>query len=122
MNTVYQKLCQYQTNKPSVTVDELMEIWSDLIDISGDYIKTGQAHLFEMMDIYLAKVLSKLDNDEKEQIVCTICQREITSEILYKTRCEHFFHRGCIMTWNKIKTTCPMCRGDLKNIIFAVNY
>lgn len=40
---------------------------------------------------------------------CAICLEEI--EGVFKTLpCKHSFHCGCIKTWLKRKSTCPVCR------------
>lgn len=53
---------------------------------------------------------------------CSIC---LCSHANYKTRCDHWFHRGCLETWvlteHRAKAihedlTCPMCRRDIDGI------
>jgi len=42
---------------------------------------------------------------------CSICLAAIeatTSSV--RTACGHHFHFGCLATWSKTKSTCPMCR------------
>lgn len=46
---------------------------------------------------------------------CSICLEYITD--IYTTICNHTFHIFCIKKWLSIKTTCPMCRKPLRDIV-----
>lgn len=50
----------------------------------------------------------------KENPICTVCQEDFKiNEIIKKIRCQHSFHKDCIMPWLNIKNTCPTCRKTM---------
>ena len=38
-----------------------------------------------------------------------------------RTPCGHHFHRGCLVTWLRQRSTCPLCRLDLRALAEARN-
>ena len=51
---------------------------------------------------------------------CSICLEEIEGACKTLT-CKHTFHCGCIKTWLKRKSTCPVCRkGILRSEVYRV--
>ena len=47
----------------------------------------------------------------KEADICSICLiRYQRGDKIMKTRCKHLFHSMCILDWNDIINTCPLCR------------
>ena len=50
-------------------------------------------------------------------IRCSICLENITPEDV-KTKCQHKFHKNCLVAWCKSnkKCECPNCRKDIKSI------
>jgi hypothetical protein len=54
----------------------------------------------------------KAEIDLEEQ--CSICQSDIiTNSMIYKTNCNHVYHKDCLDQWVKYKNTCPYCRAEL---------
>ncbi len=45
---------------------------------------------------------------------CSICLENIHFSDLYKTCCNHCFHKECIKKWNK--SSCPICRTCISPI------
>jgi len=46
---------------------------------------------------------------------CPICFVDYEpNEELVKLPCNHLYHKQCILSWLKLKSTCPTCRLDLK--------
>ena len=48
-----------------------------------------------------------------EPIECSICMSNIeNSRLMAVTRCNHYFHRTCLLKWKtrKVIPTCPNCR------------
>ncbi|XP_037125509.1 E3 ubiquitin-protein ligase TTC3 [Syngnathus acus] len=43
---------------------------------------------------------------------CIICQEEMSPPDCLVLECRHTFHKKCITSWLKEKTTCPTCRKD----------
>ena len=58
-------------------------------------------------------------NKESEKINCAICFEEVKKkkDVDYSNtclRCEHVFHRKCLIPWIRQKDTCPICRKKKK--------
>ena len=52
-------------------------------------------------------------NDENK--MCLICLEEYkNNDIIKKLPCNHIFHSECLKIWLSHKTTCPICRNDLR--------
>lgn len=45
---------------------------------------------------------------------CPICYESVTPGTSTTTRCNHVFHSTCLQRWMEVKTTCPMCRDDIR--------
>ena len=45
---------------------------------------------------------------------CPICYEEVTKGTSTTTRCKHVFHKACLQRWMEEKTTCPMCRENIR--------
>lgn len=43
---------------------------------------------------------------------CSICLEPLNTNVI-KTKCNHHFHRGCIVQSLTIKTNCPLCRTEI---------
>ena len=51
----------------------------------------------------------------KKQTECSICLTEFEKEnMVSSTSCNHIFHHDCIKEWTHYKTSCPVCREELK--------
>jgi len=51
----------------------------------------------------------------KEQTECSICLTEFEKEnMVSSTLCNHIFHHDCIKEWTHYKSSCPVCREELK--------
>ncbi|CAM9936659.1 unnamed protein product [Bubo scandiacus] len=55
---------------------------------------------------------------ESEQI-CPICRDE-RDDTAYVMPCCHRFCLGCILRWADVKAECPLCRGPVESVRFAV--
>lgn len=52
-------------------------------------------------------------NDENK--ICSICLEEYkNNDKIKKLDCNHIFHSECVKIWLSNKTTCPICRTDLR--------
>ena len=46
---------------------------------------------------------------------CSICMENINNKKnLYRSICNHKFHKNCIIKWLEIKPNCPYCRKYFK--------
>ena len=52
-----------------------------------------------------------------EEIECSICLDNISSNNLHTTSCKHTFHKKCIGQWLKHHNNCPNCRQEFQPII-----
>jgi len=50
----------------------------------------------------------------KDLSECPICYEKITKGTSTITSCKHVFHRGCLQRWTEEKSTCPMCRENIR--------
>ena len=52
-------------------------------------------------------------NEELEEDICVICLQPIIYKYLvYKTNCNHTFHRNCLHEWLCKNKSCPICRNE----------
>jgi|LauGreDrversion2_3_1035106.scaffolds.fasta_scaffold41795_1 hypothetical protein len=59
----------------------------------------------------------------KEKSTCSICLDCVDTK--KKTlSCQHTFHEGCIDTWFKYKTSCPLCRKttDTESVTLHIDW
>lgn len=59
---------------------------------------------------------------ELETDSCCICREPFTEETVIRklNRCSHKFHISCIDTWLQSNTTCPLCRGSVRPLLFDI--
>ena len=96
----------------------LFLIFPDIIfdenDSDSDFMfhKGLNKEILDNMEISKIKDVEKLDNDKKK---CTIClENYVNGDNTIALPCIHIFHADCIKTWLKNKTTCPMCKYEIK--------
>ncbi|GLJ38584.1 hypothetical protein SUGI_0786700 [Cryptomeria japonica] len=60
------------------------------------------------------------DEEEDEQPTCVICcsKFEQNEEVRELPKCNHRFHVNCIDKWFQLKSTCPICRINVKAAIY----
>ena len=58
-------------------------------------------------------------NDMDTDVKCSIClddlcegNEESADKKIVKTRCNHYFHRNCIVPWLREHRKCPLCQND----------
>ncbi|KAJ4886673.1 hypothetical protein Rs2_26421 [Raphanus sativus] len=98
-NICKQALALSKTLESGFLVDALAEVvqetyLNDFVDVN-DYDSEGQ------------KIPTEPD--------CAICLREFGDQTSTKLHCDHIFHRDCILTWLRRKSSCPTCRDDIHN-------
>lgn len=77
---------------------------------------------------YIQKCILDINNKIKYQIIlkgktlkdenlireCVICLQNINiNEKIIKLRCNHYFHKSCVLLWINKNKTCPTCRKDI---------
>jgi len=60
------------------------------------------------------KILEKtfITTDYNKNDSCSICLDKLTSNVI-KLKCNHIYHKGCIMPWLKESNSCPLCREEI---------
>lgn len=48
----------------------------------------------------------------ESDVCCSICMDNIFNNEIYKTSCDHIFHRNCLLKWLEKKESCPYCRKE----------
>lgn len=50
---------------------------------------------------------------------CSICYIPFTGDnkVVALPKCEHLYHTECILSWFKTRTTCPICRLDMRDYL-----
>lgn len=50
---------------------------------------------------------------------CSICYIPFTADnkVVALPKCEHLYHTECILSWFKTRTTCPICRLDMRDYL-----
>lgn len=56
-------------------------------------------------------------------ISCSICYIPFTadSKVIALPKCEHLYHTECIHSWFKTRSTCPICRLDMRDLLRTEN-
>lgn len=55
---------------------------------------------------------NKIELSKQKLHNCVVCLNYI-NKIFYKTPCEHYFHKKCILPWIKVHNSCPICRKSI---------
>lgn len=69
------------------------------------------------MERWSEKSFAKTDGDDasNEAVVCSVCLEELVEgDSVLDLPCRHLFHRRCLATWLRTKTTCPLDRTRLR--------
>ena len=86
------------------------------IDSLSDFDKK-KFELIVEMDEYQYKHIQKYDS--RKETECAICIEEFKGVDIIKAfyKCEHIFHKKCLLDWLKKNNTCPLCNHDLSDDI-----
>jgi len=57
-------------------------------------------------------VEKKYDELEGENICCICLETFSEKDIIYKLKCDHSFHKECIIVWLLQDLSCPLCRTN----------
>lgn len=57
-------------------------------------------------------VLNVIERELEEETLCTICQEQTTHAVVLK--CQHCFHKNCLIHWSETSDECPLCRKKLE--------
>lgn len=83
----------------------------DLITSSDYYYKD-----VEISNRY-SEISEKRNKDDHES--CSICRNNLKkNDLVCMTKCNHYFHCSCLVTWLNRNDSCPICRA--KNILDGI--
>ena len=73
------------------------------------------------MDEFQYKHIQKYDSRKETQ--CAICIGDFVGTDIIKAfyKCEHIFHKNCLLDWLKKSNKCPLCNHDLNDDIQSNN-
>lgn len=95
---------------PDMDID--VDFWDDIYDDS-DLNFWNQVPIDPIT--YLDEHTFCIKNDTED--TCSICLENYKKgEEQLSLLCNHQYHKKCITEWFKIKSTCPCCRVDTKNL------
>ena len=82
----------------------------------SEYDKKKNQIIFEM-DEYQYKHIQKYDS--RKETKCAICLNDFIGIDIIKAfyKCEHIFHKDCLLNWLKKSDLCPLCKHSLKDDI-----
>jgi hypothetical protein len=70
-------------------------------------------HLIKFQEINNIFLECQEDEKEVEEVEeCIICFKDFSSKEKIKLRCNHSFHKRCILNWFERRKTCPICRME----------
>ena len=86
------------------------------VDSLSDFDKK-KFELIVEMDEYQYKHIQKYDS--RKETECAICIEDFKGIDIIKAfyKCEHIFHKRCLLDWLKKNNTCPLCNHDLSDDI-----
>ena len=72
------------------------------------------------MDEYQFKHIQKYQNREEKE--CAICLGDFQGIDILKAfyKCDHIFHKKCLLDWLKKHNDCPYCKHDLSDDIKTI--
>lgn len=93
----------------------------DDIDIKIDILNT-RGSSSERINIWKERKerieiqLNELDNRYKDILSgdCNICMEKLVDPVM-EPNCQNIFCGACLLTWLKTKSSCPLCRNNIKN-------
>mmetsp|Transcript_15712 Transcript_15712/g.28707 ORF Transcript_15712/g.28707 Transcript_15712/m.28707 type:complete len:244 (+) Transcript_15712:1-732(+) len=57
---------------------------------------------------------------ETQGTTCSICYESFENQVASPIKlpiCNHIYHEACIKNWFKLRSTCPNCRSDLRQVL-----
>lgn len=84
-----------------------------------------QAREREVSTLLSALPSYPFDADVREDSTCAVCQVGMRpGDMICRLPCSHGYHVGCIDTWLRVKTTCPLdnrcIAGMLEKLVVAI--
>lgn len=111
MIRLIQALIDTRTNWDQATVYSFDDILNTQPDITSNPVDDDKLNRIKGQ---FSVLNNKIINEKFKNHTCCICLDEYKSRQHYvKLRCNHGFHKKCIIKWLKsYNKTCPICRSD----------
>ena len=63
-----------------------------------------------------SQTYSSIEDKEKYEKECSICLTQFDEDCIVSLlpKCNHIFHKECVVEWGKYKTSCPICRNNVE--------
>lgn len=100
------------------TYDSLFDIFdTDYNRILEETFENQQS--FEKTDHIIdipSQTYSSIQDKEKYEKDCCICLTQFDEDCIVSLlpKCNHIFHKECVVEWGKYKTSCPICRNNVE--------
>ena len=84
--------------------------------VEPEFDRKKQQLILEMDEFQYKHILKY---DSRKETKCSICLNEFDRTDIIKSfyKCEHIFHKSCLLNWLKKSNICPLCKHDLKDDI-----
>ena len=111
-------ICCYYNNIniegiPLTSYYYIPSLW--LVNHSKKECRFLTVHMFHYsFGLIKLKTLRNFMNDYKKE-KCAICLSKHDLDDITFLKCDHAFHKNCINKWCKIKSSCPICRSEIRS-------
>lgn len=68
----------------------------------------------DVNDLFFCECSEDIQKNKSECVVCIEDIKEF--DIIFLTKCNHIYHKSCIMKWLENNKTCPTCRCDINSL------
>ena len=93
----------------------IRELCADLDAAGVDHSTCVERSELEALHASRCKGASGDTAEDKKKEQCSVCLDEFEAgQEVRRLPCMHVFHKGCVDTWLAQKSTCPVCRVDIK--------
>ena len=106
----------FDSNVQIVNIEDMMDSYelNNMISEMIGVVNHGVNNMDDAItDVTIESMLSS--NDMDMDIKCSICLDDLcegNDKQVVKTKCNHYFHRKCIVTWLREHRNCPLCQND----------
>ena len=86
---------------------------------TNEDLKTSSDYYYKDVEISnrYFEISEKRNKDDHES--CSICRNNLKkNDLVCMTKCNHYFHCSCLVTWLNRNDSCPICRS--KNILDGI--
>ncbi|CAA3026831.1 E3 ubiquitin- ligase Praja-2-like isoform X1 [Olea europaea subsp. europaea] len=89
-------------------------LFGQLVENENNLTGSPPAAKSVVENLPLVELTKEEMGENNDTVVCTVCKGDVLiGEKLIRMPCCHLYHGDCIVTWLKIRNTCPVCRYEL---------